>query len=155
MVKQLQLNGSQWVMTDWKQGRRLRKKGFVAWFSRWFVPFRDERNTLSWTTAPPHAGSITFVAAELKNKVYMTRKCFNAQKMRMASFDPTNKKDKRKLIKVDPLSIYKDGSCCGELKYDSGKRDDERYYRLVVIILMASAIAAILFLTYLMLRGIL
>lgn len=151
--RHLELHGSQWVMTDWKQGRRLREKGFAAWVNRWLVPFRDERNTLSWTSAPPYAGSITFVAAELKNKVYMTRESFNAQKMRMASFDPNNKNDKRKLIKVDPISIYKDGSCCGELKYDSGKRDDEKYYRIVLWILILADIVAIVSLVALMIRS--
>ena len=155
--RHLELHGSQWVMTDWKQGRRLREKGFAAWVNRWFVPFRDERNTLSWTTAPPYAGSITFVAAELKNKVYMTRESFNAQKMKMASFNQNNQnnpKDKRKLLRVDPISIYKDGSCCGELKYDSGKRDDEKYYRIVLGVLMAASIVAICALAFLMIKAI-
>ena len=154
MERHLELNGSQWVMTGWKQGRRLREKGFIAWANRWLVPFRDERRTLNWTTAPPHAGSITFVAAELKNKVYMTRGSFNAQKMKMASFNPKDPKDKRKLLRVDPISIYKDGSCCGELKYDSGKTDDEKIYRIVVGVFMAVSIVAFCVLAFMMIKAV-
>ena len=154
MERHLELNGSQWVMTGWKQGRRLREKGFIAWVNRWLVPFRDERRTLNWTTAPPHAGSITFVAAELKSKVYITRESFNSSKMRMPSFNPDNKKDKRKLLKVDPISICEEGKCIGELKYDSGGKDDEKYYGIVVGVLMVVIIVVIFALAFLMVKSV-
>ena len=153
--KHLELNGNLWVMTDWKQGRLLRKKGFVAWVNRWLVPFRDERCMINWTSSPPHAGSITFVAAELKNKVYMTRESFNATKMRMASFNPNNKNDKRKLLKVDPISIYGNGRCEGELKYDSGGVDDEKYFRYLCIILLLTALVAMGFVAFNLIKSIL
>ena len=155
LEKHLELKGVQWVMTDWKQGRQLRGKGFTAWVKRWLIPFIDERNKLNWTTTPPNAGSITFVAAELKNKVYMTRGSFNASKMRMTSFNPQNKQDKRKLLRVDPISIYLNGTYNGELKYESGKQDDEKIFRLIIIILLLAALAAIGFVLFILIKSIL
>ena len=148
-----ELKGSIQRMTDWKKSKRLREKGFFAWFMRWLVPFRDEQHTLSWTTTPPYVGSITFVAGNSKETVLITRGSFNS-KMRMTSFNPNNQDDTRNLIEMDPISIYEKGNCTGGLKYEPGEKDDEKKSHHIYFFLLMTTLLIIGFVLFLLILSI-
>ena len=135
-----------------QDGMRLREKGFFPWFKRWFVPFPDERRTQFWQT--PAAGSITFVAGKSKETVFITRSSFNVHKLRMDTFDPTNEDDqKKKLLEMGTVNVYEQRQYKGHLEYDSGSRDDEKYYRILLIVLMLVSIVSIAGLVVFMLKA--
>lgn len=137
--------------TELRKGPKLRDKGFIPWVKRWLVPFRDERRSIPWTVPP--AGRITVVAAKSKEKVYITKNSFNPRTMRMENYDP--KSDGNKLVEMETIKVYKDNKYQGRLEYNSGSSNDEKYCRIVLGVLMLLSAAAILVLTFLMLRGVL
>ena len=150
LEQHLELKGSIRRMTDWKKSKRLRDKSFIAWLNRWFVPFRDERRTLNWpSNVPPEAGPITFVASRSKETVLITRNSITS-KLKMMGFNPNNTDDKRTLLDMDPISVYNNRIHEGGLKYDPEGKDDEKYYRILLAVLVAAAILAMISLITLM-----
>lgn len=147
----MELKGSILQETELRKGPKLRAKGFVPWVKRWLVPFRDERRSIPWTV--PAAGHMTVVAAKSKEKVYITKNSFNPRTMRMENYDP--KSDGNKLVEMETIKVYKDNKYQGRLEYNSGSSNDEKYCRIVLGVLMLLSAAAILVLTFLMLRGVL
>ena len=74
--------------------------------------------------------------------------------MRMGDYDP--KENEAELVEMaDDIKVYQNGKYQGHLEYNGGGKNDEKYYRIIITVLMALSIAAILVLTFLMLRGIL
>ena len=132
----MEMRGSLVKETDLQSGTRLRQKGFVPWFNRWLVPFRDEYHNINWQT--PAAGQITFVAAKSKETVNLIRDCFNPNKMRMGDYDPNNTdQTNKKLLEMDDtIKIYEGRRYQGRLEYYSGGVNDEKYYRIAIRILI-------------------
>lgn len=149
----VELKGSIRRMTNWKPSKRLREKGFFAWFMRWLVPFRDEQHKLSWTTTPPHAGSITFVAGNSKNTVLITRNSLNP-KMRMIGYNPNNQGKTDNLIEMNTISIYENGNCTGGLKYESGEKNDEKKSHYIYFFLLITALLITGFVLFLLILSI-
>lgn len=148
----METRGSMLRETDLQNGIKLREKTFLAWVKRWLVPFRDERRFYNWRV--PSAGGITFVASRSREWVYITKESFNPRKMRMGDYDP--KENEAELVEMaDDIKVYQNGKYQGHLEYNGGGKNDEKYYRIIITVLMALSIAAILVLTFLMLRGIL
>ena len=65
-------------------GTKLRKEGFSAWFSRWFLP-RDERTTLSFDK--PLVSGLTLIAAESKDVVNVLKSSCDFNTMDVAGYD--------------------------------------------------------------------
>lgn len=147
----MEMKGSITRETPLQNGYRLRdRKSIKAWFDRWFVPFRDERRTLSWQTPP--TGYITFVAARSKETVNFTKGSFKKDRMKMGQYDPT--KDERAYVEMeDPIKIYHERKYEGRLEYDSGSKDDEKWYRLIVEVLFGLSVAAFVVLLILLIRS--
>ena len=131
-----------------KDGFRLRQRGLWPWVKRWLVPFRDERRAISWATPP--AGFMTFVAGKNHETVNITRASFKPLEMRMSTYNQNNRD---KLIDFDTIYVYKDRMYQGRLEYEGGSKDDEKTYRLVLGILILTAIVAIGALVFFMLKG--
>lgn len=135
-----------------QDGMRLREKGFFPWFKRWLAPFPDERRTQFWQT--PEAGSITFVAGRSKETVDVVHSSFDEHKLHMDTYDPNDEDDKkRKLLEMGTIRVYVQRQYKGRLEYDSGSRDDEKYYRIALIVLMLASIASAVVLTVLMIKS--
>jgi len=133
----MELRGGIYRENHTDKGRKLRKKGFAPWVRRWFDPFGDEKRSMEWIVPP--AGHLTFVADKSKEKVNITRNSFNADKMRMADFDP---EDDTKLVEMDDISIYSGKKYEGKLTFDSGGADDEKVHRTIVVLLILASIVA-------------
>lgn len=134
----MELRGGTYRENHTDKGRKLRKKDFVSWFKRWFDPFNDESRSMVWDVPP--AGHLTFVADKSKERVNITRKSFNKDTMRMADFDP---EDDSKLIEMDDIQVYSGRKKYeGKLSFDPGGDDDEKVYRIFVIILIAASVLA-------------
>ena len=148
----MELKGGVYRESDLQDGMRLREKGFVPWLKRWLIPFPDESRTQNWQT--PEAGSITFVAGRSKETVDITRKSFNVNKLRMDTFDPNNDDDKeKKLLDMGTIRVFDRTQFKGRLEYDSGSSDDEKYYRLFLVVLMLASIATTIVLVALMVKS--
>ena len=147
----MEMKGSITRETPLQNGYRLRdRKSIKAWFDRWFVPFRDERRTLSWQTPP--TGYITFVAARSKETVNFTKGSFKKDRMKMGQYGPT--KDERAYVEMeDPIKIYHERKYEGRLEYDSSSKDDENWYRLIVEVLFGLSVAAFVVLLILLIRS--
>lgn len=148
----MEMKGSVVRETGLNNGPKLREKGFVPWLKRWLVPFVDETRTILWTVPP--AGSMTYVAGKSRNKVYFTKESFVPNKMQMGKFDP--QQNKEKLVEMDDvIKVLRERRYQGRLEFDSGNKNDEKYYRLVVTILMILSIVAALALIVLMIKSLL
>ena len=134
-----------------KNGPKLKEKGFGPWLKRWLVPFVDERRTILWTVPP--AGSMTYVAAKSKNRVFFTKESFVPNKMQMGSYNPLEEREK--LVEMDAaVKVFREKKYQGRLEFDSGYKNDEKYYRLIVIGLMVVSIVGIALLSFFMIRAI-
>ena len=148
----VELKGGVQRESELQNGLRLREKGFGPWFKRWFVPYPDERRTQPWQTPP--AGSLTFVAGRSKETVDVVHSSFNEQKLRMDTYDPNNEDEKKKkLLEMGTIKVYEQKQYKGRLEYDSGSRDDEKYYRIMLVVLMLVSVAAIAVLVFFMLKA--
>ena len=148
----MELKGGAYRESALQDGMRLREKGFIPWLKRWLVPFPDESRTQNWQT--PEAGSITFVAGRSKETVDVKRKSFNVDKLRMDTFDPNNDDDKKKkLLDMGTIRVFDKTQFKGRLEYDSGSSDDEKFYRLFLVVLMIMSVVAISVLAFLMIKA--
>ena len=144
-----------------KNGRPLRKPGLGAWINRWFNPFTDERNTISFTR--PKTSPITFVASNSKNRILMTEDSFNDKTMIVPNYVPKVKDKKKK--KGEPIYISTGTSIeikktqgsttttLGHLKFINNGKDDEGGFKLFLIILIIIDIIILGILTVLMING--
>lgn len=144
----MELRGGRYIETDLQQGIRLRERGFVAWVKRWLLPFPDEQRTPPMWLTPP-AGSLTFVAAKSKESVDIKKKGFDKNKLRMDGYDPDNDDDDSSTIEMDTIRVYQQKKYAGRLEYDSGSKDDEKYYRIILgVLIMASIVVIITLLVF-------
>ena len=140
-----------------KKGRLLREKGFLPWLNRWFNPFTDERRSMSFTR--PKTKQLTFVASKSKERVLLTKSCFDEKTMNIASYDPkadTARKEEKyiKLSEGEQIEI-KDNhrTRLGHLTFTTARKDDEGGYRFFISILMALSVFSFVVLLWLLLRG--
>ena len=145
-----------------RNGKPLRKPGFLAWMNRWFNPFTAEKNTLSFSR--PKTGAITFVATESKHRVGISRSSYSPKTMTIpnysAAMDRTATGKQRKLIDFSSgtaIEIKKtDGhgtTRLGHLHFIVQRKDDERGFRILILLVMLLTMAIIVLLTILLLRG--
>lgn len=133
----MELRGGVYRENKNDKGKKLRKKSFGAWFRRWLVPFIDEKRFMEWQLPP--AGFITFVADKSKDKVNITRSSFNSSKMKMSGFDSN---DTSKLVEMDDIQVYTGKKYEGKLSFEPGGVDDEKGYRVFIILLILSTLIA-------------
>ena len=135
-------------------GSDLRKKGFAAWFARWFLP-GDEHITLSFNSPDV---SLKFVAAD-SNEVVNIPKEGNIipETMRIAGYNPKKDTEPKQPVKLSDrgrITILKDDETeDGYLTFSSGTAKDGAGYRFVIGLLMVAALIAIVVLLYLMFRS--
>ena len=145
-----------------KNGKPLRRRGFGAWFNRWFNPFVDENNTISFSR--PRTKSIMFTASESKNRILMSEASFDQATMSVPNYNPRSKEEREK--KEQPISISSGISIeikntqagatttLGHLTFVIAEgKDDIGGYRLFVGLLMAAAIAAFITLVVLLINS--
>ncbi len=150
----MELRGGRYVESELQDGIRLREKGLVAWVKRWLVPFPDERRTPpTWLTPP--AGSITFVAAKSKEVVDIKKQVLDSDKLRMEGYDPDSDDDDKDTVEMDTIRVYRQKKYEGRLEYDSGSKDDEKHYRIIICVLIMASILVIGALILLMIKGLL
>ena len=132
----------------------LRKDGFGAWFSRWFIP-GDERSTLNFDKPTT---SLRFVAADSYDMVNIPKDGnIDPSTMKISGYDP--KRDQRpkepvKLSNHGKINVKKsDGSDDGYLIFSSGDATDGAGYRIILSLLMVAAVIAFVFLAYLLIRS--
>jgi len=150
----MELRGGRYVESELQDGIRLREKGFVAWVKRWLVPFPDERRTPPMWLTPP-AGSITFVAAKSKEVVDIKKQVLDSDKLRMEGYDPDSDDDDKDTVEMDTIRVYRQKRYEGRLEYDSGSKDDEKHYRIIICVLIMASILVIGALILLMIKGLL
>lgn len=146
-----------WVKTKGEYipmgGYRLRKKGFAAWFSRWFLPF-DEKRSIAMHTP---LANFNFVASESRSRILFPKTDFDNETMIVTGYDPAYAKKKDPYIKLSDGGIIEiskvDGIKDGKLQFVAGKRNDEGFYHFFLGLLVFADIAAICFLIYLMARA--
>ena len=74
--------------------------------------------------------------------------------MQMGKYNPLENQEK--LVEMeDVIKVLREKRYQGCLRFDSGQKNDEKYYRLVVTILMILSIAGALALTILMIKSLL
>jgi hypothetical protein len=143
-----------------KEGKPMRKPEFGAWLNRWFNPFVDEKNTISFSR--PKTPAMTFTASESPNKVLLN-KGFDLNKMTIPNYVPQPKdKDKKKM---DPISISKDAAVeikkteggetttLGHVKYVAEGKDDVGGYRFFVGMLIVMAMCVMGYLVFILIKG--
>lgn len=125
-------------------GTRLRREGFGLWLARWFLPF-DERTTLNFDR--PQVSSMTLIAAESKNVVYLPKSCCDFETMDIGGYDPESDPGKSKNVKIGDLGTIEftalNGSKDGELVFSSGSEDDGAGYRLFLGLLLGASLLTI------------
>lgn len=135
-------------------GYRLRKKGFAAWFSRWFLPF-DEKRSIAMNTP---LANFTFTATESRSRIKFPKSDFNQDTMIVTGYDPAFAKKKDTHIKLPDggtIELLKnDGSKDGKLQFVAGKKNDEGFYHFLLGLFVLADTAAIVFLFYLMIKAI-
>jgi hypothetical protein len=146
-----------------KNGKPLRKPGLGAWLNRWFNPFSDEKNTISFSR--PKTPTMTFAASESKNKVLLGNG-YDSDKMTIPMYNP-QPQDKDKKKKREPIPISAGTSIeikktqggettrLGHVKYVVEGKDDEGGYRFFIGLLMVLSIVSFVALVIMLLRGIL
>ena len=145
-----------------RNGKSLRKPGFIAWMNRWFNPFTAEKNTLSFSR--PKTGAITFVATESKHRVGISRSSYSPKTMTIPNYstamDRAATGKQKKLIDFSSgtaIEIKKtDGhgtTRLGHLHFIVQRKDDERGFRILILLLMLLTMAIIVLLTILLIRG--
>ncbi len=137
-------------------GTSLRKKGFLAWIARWFLP-GDERNTLQWDSP---TATISFAAADSNDVVNLPKEGnIDTESISISGYNPQKDTEPRKPYKLGNngrINIRKpDGSKAGYLIFSSGDQNDEYIYRLLLIISIGATVFTILILLFLMVRGLL
>ena len=135
-------------------GYPLRKEGFPAWFSRWFLPW-DERNTLSWTV--PQA-SLRFVAADSEDMVRLPKEGnIDPDTVNISGYNPYKDPQPEEPVKLGDnsrINIRKpDGTPAGFLTFSAGSSRDGVGYRIFLFILILSAIILVLILMVMIIRG--
>ena len=155
--KNAMINPFVWLKTKGEYipmgGYRLRKKGFAAWFSRWFLPF-DEKRSISMNT--PKA-NFTFIATESRSRIKFPISEFITDMMIVMGFDPAHARKKDVYIKLSDHGIIEllkeDGNKDGKLQFEAGKKNDESGFQFFLGLLMIAAAVGIGILVYLMIRA--
>ena len=155
--KNAMINPSAWSKTKDEYipmgGYLLRKKGFAAWFSRWFLPF-DEKRSISMNTP---LTNFTFIATESRSRIQFSKSDFNQDTMIVTGYDPAHAKKKDTHIKLSDGGVIEllksDGSKDGKLQFVAGKKNDEGGYQFFLGVLIVLALAAIGILIYLMIKA--
>jgi hypothetical protein len=131
-------------METQKNGKPLRKPGFGAWLNRWFNPFGDEKNTISFSR--PKTPAMTFMASGSKNKVLLGNG-YDPEKMTVPMYNP-QPQDKDKSKEREPIPIYAgtaieikktqggETTCLGHVKYNVQGKDNVDGYRFFIGLLM-------------------
>ena len=134
-------------------GYRLRKKGFAAWLSRWFLPFDEKRSI--FMNAP--LANFTFIATESRSRIKFSKSDFNQDTMIVTGYDPTHANKKDTYIKLSDNGVIElqkeDGNKDGKLQFVAGKKNDEGGYKFLLLLLMLAAIASIGLLMFLMIKA--
>lgn len=150
----MELRGSVRKESEEQSGFRLRKKGFVAWANRWLVPFVTERRAISFNIPP--AGTITFVADKSRDRVNLTTGSFDPSTMEMGDYDPEDNAygSKRGLIEMtDSIRVSENKRYEGQLIFEPGSKNDERGYRILLVILILADLLSIVMLGSIMVKG--
>lgn len=145
-----------------KNGRRMRKPGFNAWFDRWLNPFGDEKNSINFTR--PKTPVMSFTASESKNKVLLSEASYNPDKMTIPLYNPRlggNDKKTKEPIGISAgtaIEIKKtqggESTRLGHVLYVVEGKDDVGGYRLFIGLLMALSIVSFMALVIMLIRGI-
>lgn len=144
-----------------RNGKRLREQGPLAWFSRWFNPFSDERVHISF--ARPQTGKMTFIATPSKNRINLDAASFNPKTMTIPNYLPPRdpgKADKHERIPLSSgssMEIKKvqggKTTRLGHLKYVVEGKDSEGGFRFFVGLLILIGIGLIGLCTYILIKG--
>ena len=132
----------------------LRKKGFSAWFSRWFLP-GDEKCTLSFYK--PNVDAISFSAAESSEVILLPKSYFNPDTMEINGYDPSQDLHPEEPLKVGNKSTINlrnsVGNATGYLRFNAYEEKDGGGYKVFISLLLAAAILAVIGLLYLMIKS--
>ena len=142
------------IEVDDGAGQRLRKRGFVAWFARWFIPV-DERNTLSFDN--PEVTSMPFVASESSEVVTIPKGSLDPETMEVDGYDPENDMHPEQPVKLannSVVNIYNYARVNqGYLRFSSNNERDGGGYRVFLTVLMLASLAVIIGLIYMMIKS--
>jgi hypothetical protein len=132
----------------------LRKNEFSAWLARWFWP-GAEQNTLTFNQ--PNVRSITFIASESSEVVYIPKSDFDPELMKIDEYDPQTETDQKKPIRLannGNIIIYKSrGIKEGRLCFTANNERDGGGFRLFLIVLMIASLVVVAGLIYLGIRS--
>ena len=136
-------------------GQKLRKPGFFAWVSRWFIPGTEKR---SMSFSDPSC-VISVVASSEPNKVEIPKKSIDPITMDVDGYDPQNDAMPSRPVELDSVDrIYirqTSGKMVGYLYFVPGDENDGGGFRLLLIVMAMAAALAIVVLTFLMIKGLL
>lgn len=136
-------------------GTDLRKRGFGAWFARWFLPW-DERIALPF--ASPKI-DITVVATDSFEVVGVPKEgdVTNPEIIKINGYKPDKDDKPKEPVKLgdgDKITVFKlNGDVDGYLLFKSGDKNDGHGYRIFLSLLKLASLAGIIVLTYLMIRS--
>lgn len=138
------------------ESTNLRKEGFSAWVTRWFLP-GDERNTLSFDKP---ATSLRFVAAESYDVVNIPKEGnIDPEMMHISGYNPQKDHDPQNPVRLGDRGkirvMCSDGTDEGFLVFNSGDLTDGMVYRIVLGVLLIVSTVAFVGLVILMIRGLL
>jgi len=141
-------------LIDDQGGRKLRKEGFGAWFSRWFLP-GDERTTVFIDR--PDVGSMTFIASESKEVVRIPKSCCDFETMDISGYDPETDMSKSKTVTLGDMGTIEvtrpNGSSDGDILFTSGSENNGAGHKMFLGLLMIISILTSLVLLWLMIRS--
>lgn len=141
-------------LIDDQGGRKLRKEGFGAWFSRWFLP-GDERTTVFIDR--PDVGSMTFIASDSTEVVRIPKSCCNFETMDISGYDPETDMSKSKTVTLGDMGSIEvtrpNGTKDGDIIFTSGSENDGAGYKIFLGLLMIISIISSLVLIWLMIRS--
>jgi hypothetical protein len=141
-------------LIDDQGGRKLRKEGFGAWFSRWFLP-GDERTTIFIDR--PDVGSMTFIASDSTEVVRIPKSCCDFETMDIGGYDPETDTSKSKTVTLGDMESIEvtrpNGTKDGDIIFTSGSENDGAGYKMFLGLLMIMSILTSLVLIWLMIRS--
>ncbi len=126
----------------------LRRKGFAAWFARWFWP-GAEKNTLSFFR--PNISAMTFVASESQDVVEIPNSSIDSGRMALNNYTPGQNAKLGSNGKIDINDNFQKQE--GFLQFIPYDARDGGGFRILLAILMTANIGAFIALSYILIKS--
>ena len=141
------------LFSEQQYGRKkLREKGFAAWFKRWFIPFVPERRTLRFNASVPVL--LHLEASHSSGGILINGSDYDEEKMTLEGHiaSGSGKVPKKQIRWGNNQSMeLAEGRLKGRLKYNNPlKSDDIGIFKLFLGILKVVVILSIVFLLYIL-----